>query len=136
MLNEPKNLMESVTLPFGLQKTTAARALSARAAVSIRRNSSESYFRFVLRAALGFAAAFVFAFFAVFFRAIGIGSNSSSDMSGNAPRVSERVHDGQLMGESQLDATTSGDTEKTRASKAQQYQAKSAFVCTRTMRTT
>src|SRR5215475_11803096 len=119
MLNETKNLMESVTLEFGIPKRTAARAIDRTSRSFDYRNSSESYFRFVLRAAFGFAAAFVFAFFAVFFRAIGIGSNSSKAMSGTAPRDSERTHDEQLMCESQLDGTTSGDTEKTRASKTQ-----------------
>jgi hypothetical protein len=40
------------------------------AAVSIQQKETRGYLRFVLRAAFGFAAAFVFVFFAVFFRAM------------------------------------------------------------------
>jgi hypothetical protein len=82
-----------------------------------------------LRAAFGFAAAFVFVvFFAVFFRAIGMGSNSSSAIEETQPRVSEHAHDEQLMDESQLTATTSSDTEKTRALETPQNQANLAFI--------
>jgi hypothetical protein len=52
------------------KKNCGPRCLASRAAVSIQQKEADDYLRFVLRAAFGFAAAFVFAFFAVFFRAM------------------------------------------------------------------
>ena len=71
MLNRNKFFAAIARTCAHLTKRTAAQdAFASRAAVSIQQKGARGYLRFVLRAAFGFAAAFVFVFFAVFFRAM------------------------------------------------------------------